>query len=182
MERRENGMAEDVDEDEESIRVEALKQRLKWDDELNLAEDAKLEILAATPILWSSWECDYTAVLYRILPDGEPQLYVEGGVHVSSGNLLETLENRIGAYDRAIARTRAFIATAKGLPPPEPEREWRWVCTVCKTEGKGGEPKACPTCGTTDAWYCWNTTSDDTVSGRERMRRLAARLKGQPDA
>jgi hypothetical protein len=106
-------MAEDVDEDEEAIRADALKQRLLWDDNLNLPEDTKLEILAATPILWSSWECDYTAVLYRILPDGEPQLYVEGGVHVSSDNLLETLENRIGAYERATVRTREFIEKVK---------------------------------------------------------------------
>jgi hypothetical protein len=106
-------MAEDVDEDEEAIRADALKQRILWDDELNLPEDAKLEILAATPILWSSWECDYTAVLYRILPDGEPQLYVEGGVHTTPDNLLETLEGRLAAYERAIVRTRAFIEKAK---------------------------------------------------------------------
>lgn len=105
-------MAED-DVDEESIRADALKQRLLWDDELNLSEDTALEIIAAAPILWSGWECDYTAVIYRILPDGEPRLYVEGGVHTTPDNLLETLEGRLVAYDRAIVRTRAFIEKAK---------------------------------------------------------------------
>jgi len=155
----------------------AILWRLKNDPDL--PEDAEFEVLAYTAMLWSGWECDDAAVLYRILPDGAPQLHVLAGIGVTQDRLLETLEERLAVYEKVAADTRAFITRAKGLPPP---REWRWICTACKTEGKGDEPKVCPTCGADDAWYSYNTIADDRMSARERMRNLGRKLRGEPHA
>jgi hypothetical protein len=157
--------------------LESVRQRLLRDPEI--PEGVDLEVLAATPILWCGWECDTVAVLYRILPDGEQQLHVLDSVGVSPELLLEKLEERVVAYREVIGDTEAFVAKAKGLPPA---REWRWICTVCRTEGRGDEPKVCPNCGADDAWYSYNTSVDDPMSARERMRNLGRKLRGEPDA
>ena len=153
---------------------ERIRQRVVWHLQLQAGDDLErdVEVLAATDILWCAWECDYQAVLFRQLPDRQPELCVIGGVTVALDGFLETLQERIAAYRKAIRDTEAFIAQAKGLPPPEPGREWRWCCMLCGTEGKGGEPKACPTCGATDAWYNYKTTSDDTEPAMARLRNL----------
>lgn len=71
-------------------------------------EDAEIEILAATPILWSGWEGDHDAVLYRILPAGEPRLFVLGQMTLHPRDVVETLEERLAAYAKAIVDTKAF--------------------------------------------------------------------------
>jgi len=147
--------------------LDSVRQRLIRDPEI--PEGADLEVLAATPILWCGWECDTVAVIYRILPAGEQQLHVLDGVGVSPRLLLKTLDERMDIYGKAISDTKAFIAKAKGLPPP---REWRWLCTACKSEGRGDEPAACPACGATNAWYNYRTTVDDTQTATERLRNL----------
>jgi hypothetical protein len=152
--------------------LKSIQRRLSY--ERDLPEGAEFEVIAYTPILWSGWEGDSDAVLYRILPDGEPQLYVLDGVHTPPDRLLETLQGRIGAYEKAIADTKAFITKAKGQPAPS---EWRWCCTACKTEGRGGEPAACPTCGATNAWYNYRTRVDDTQPAMERLHGM---LKPEP--
>jgi hypothetical protein len=142
-------------------------RRLRYDPDL--PENAKFEVLGYTPILWSGWEGDSGAVLFRILPDGEPQLHVLDGVHVTSETLLKALDDRIEVYEKAITKSKAFLAKARGLPPPQ---EWRWFCTACKSEGGGDEPAVCPTCGADDAWYEYRTTVDDRQPAIERLHKL----------
>ena len=149
--------------------LESIRQRLYRDPEI--PEGADIEVLAATPILWCGWECDTVAVIYRILPDGEQRLHVLDEVHVPSDRLLETLDERIVVYEKAVSDTKAFIERAKGLAPP---REWRWLCTACQTEGRGNEPAACPACRATNAWYNYRTTVDDTQPAIERLYKLLA--------
>jgi hypothetical protein len=91
--------------------LESIKRRLSY--EPDLPEGAEFEVLAYTPMLWSGWEGDSAAVLYRILPDGDPQLYVLDGVHTPPDRLLETLRERLVAYEKAAADTRRFIEKAK---------------------------------------------------------------------
>lgn len=79
-------------------------RRLRYDPDL--PENAKFEVLGYTPILWSGWEGDSGAVLFRILPDGEPQLHVLDGVHVTSETLLKALDDRIEVYEKASLMTR----------------------------------------------------------------------------
>jgi hypothetical protein len=158
-----------TDEGESDLKAihRTVKRRLSYDPDR--PEGAEIEVLAYVPMLWSGWECDSAAVLYRILPDGEPRLYVLDGVHVPSDRLLETLQERLAAYEKAIVDTRAFITKAKGQPDPS---EWRWCCTACHTEGRGDEPDGCPTCGATNAWYNYRTMIDDTQPAMERLRSM----------
>ncbi|TPK78204.1 hypothetical protein [Mesorhizobium sp. B2-4-17] len=102
-----------TDEDEDFLKAihQSVQRRLSY--ELELPQGAEFEVLAYAPILWSGWECDSAAALYRILPDGEPRLYVLDGVHTPRSRLLEALEERLTAYERAIANTKAFIAKAR---------------------------------------------------------------------
>ena len=55
---------------------------------------------------------------------------------------------------------------------------WRWACTECWTEGPGGEPEACPTCGCTDAWYV--TAAHGGRPLQEVFENLFARSLGTP--
>ncbi|MGO4558098.1 hypothetical protein [Mesorhizobium sp. 2RAF21] len=146
-----------------------VRRRLGYDPDL--PEGVEFEVLAYAPILWSGWEGDSAAVLFRILPDGKPQLHVLDGVDIAPETLLQALEDRIAIYERTAVKTKAFLAKARGLPTP---REWRWCCTACKSEGRGDEPAVCPTCGSDDAWYNYKTTVDDRQPAVERLRGLLA--------
>jgi hypothetical protein len=68
-----------------------------------------IEVLAVADMLWSGWECDYTAVLYRELPDGDPKPFVLAGVEVSPKNLKEALLERVEAYKEAVKETESFL-------------------------------------------------------------------------
>jgi hypothetical protein len=164
--------------DDETERVrQRLVGHLKIRDELegvDVERDYDVEVIAAVDMLWCGWECDYRGIMFRMRPFGEARLAVLGGVEVGPDNLIDVLQERIGAYEKAIADTIAFLAKAKGQPVPS---EWRWCCTACKTEGRGGEPAACPTCGATNAWYNYSTRVDDTQPAMERLHGM---LKPEP--
>lgn len=95
----------------EKERLEGIRRQMRR--KPAIPESAEFEILASAPILWSGWGCDRTAVLYRILPDGKPELHVLGGVEVTADALLSVLEERIDVYERAARQTRDFIGKAK---------------------------------------------------------------------
>lgn len=59
--------------------------------------------------MWSGWEGDTAAVLYRLLPDGKPSLHVFEGVHVGPDKLLEVLRSRVAAYRQVAVRTEEFL-------------------------------------------------------------------------
>lgn len=85
---------------------------------LQIHKDTQLDVLAAAPIPWSGWECDRTAVLYRILPDGKPALHVLGGVDVTSGSLLHVWRSGSASTSRLPGKTAIFSI----------RREWNWPC------------------------------------------------------
>ncbi|MDH0123277.1 hypothetical protein ABE562_04765 [Brucella intermedia] len=47
------------------------------------------------------------------------------------------------------------------------DEKWRWLCVECGTEGRGGEPKVCPTCGRSDSWYLNNCYANDPRTMRQ---------------
>jgi hypothetical protein len=71
-------------------------------------ETAEYEILDWTQVLHAGWEGDSVAVLVR-LPDGGKEVVFAD----ASGVAQVDLEERIAAYETAIAQTRAFLAKWK---------------------------------------------------------------------
>ncbi len=64
------------------------------------------------------------------------------------------------------------------------EKKWRWLCVECGTEGRGQNPKICPTCGRDDTWYLNNCYADDprsmqTILSDDIFGHLKNRDKGQ---
>jgi hypothetical protein len=91
--------------------TETVIWRMKLDPAI--PKGIELEVLGYVPILWSGWESDTGAVLYRILPDGDPALHVFDRVDIEKAELLETLEKRIEVYEQVAAGTRAFLEKAQ---------------------------------------------------------------------
>jgi len=89
------------------VYLEGIRRRMQFDPEI--PEGADVDVLAATPVLWSGWECDTVAVLYRIRPEEKLRLHVMDGVHVTPENLQETLQERVVAYKEAIEETEEFL-------------------------------------------------------------------------
>lgn len=74
----------------------------------------KIEVLDVVEVLWSGWECDSLAALVR-LPSGECRtVFVDGTVFPGDQRSpLELLEDRIAAYERAVAETKRFLDSAR---------------------------------------------------------------------
>jgi len=60
----------------------------------------------------------------------------------------------------------------------DPNPDWRWACTHCWTEGRGGHPEACPGCGSRHGWY--ETSAHEGMSMRDAFENLTARIFGAP--
>ncbi|WP_114945902.1 hypothetical protein [Microvirga calopogonii] len=73
------------------------------------------EVLGATEMLWSGWECDTDAVLIR-LADGRKAWAVMLCVNVPPKEVPDALRERIEAYRKAIADTEALLAKAEEQP------------------------------------------------------------------
>jgi hypothetical protein len=65
---------------------------------------------AACPVLWSGWEGDTKAVLVQLLNGRRVLGMVEGTV--SPSEIVQTLRQRIVAYQQAIEETEAFLRFA----------------------------------------------------------------------
>jgi hypothetical protein len=77
-----------------------------------IPDEANIEVVVHTPVLWSGWEADYDALLYRIAPESEIRMHVFGSVDVSPRNLIETLKERLAEYERVVDLTRLFLQKA----------------------------------------------------------------------
>ncbi len=99
------------------ILLQLAAKRLRLDDEV--PRDTEIEVIAVVPILWSGWEGDSGACLYRILPDGKPQLHVFDGMHVAPDGLEDVLRERLAAYEKLAQRTREFLVRMGADYPPD---------------------------------------------------------------
>lgn len=130
--------------DDDEIMRRVIRRRLSH--EPDLPEDVEFEVLAYTSMLWSGWEGDSAAVLYRILPDGEPRLYVLDGVHVTPGRLMEAIDERLAAYRKAIADTDRFRGIARVALGLQTDDDSPWYCGGCGLSFADSQP-VCPACG-----------------------------------
>jgi hypothetical protein len=90
--------------------LEYIRARLERDPDL--PEGANVSVLGFTPILWSGWEGDNMAVMYRIAPEEQVRLHVIDGVYVAPEDLLQTLRERLVEYERVIGETKTFLTKA----------------------------------------------------------------------
>lgn len=103
--------------------MDRVSVSLRFEDEGRDVPESDIDILARCPVLWSGWECDFTALLYRLHSTGETGLHVVGGVIVDSGpGPVAMLEERLAAYREAIKETEAFLKQVKKEMPDETAR------------------------------------------------------------
>lgn len=86
-------------------------------------------------------------------PDGDVRLKVIAGVsHPDNKDPVAMLEERIGAYQRAVEETRRFLAIARSaLGQPHPQG---WACGSC---GRAFHDRqaVCPACGAEEDAARW---------------------------
>lgn len=71
----------------------------------DLFGDVSHRVLDQTAVLWSSWECDHTAVLVE-LGDGRREVVILGATSV--GGPVD-LRERLAAYRQAVTETEALL-------------------------------------------------------------------------